>query len=78
MNRVPMNSYAQSHADFEWMVPEQFNFGSDVVDYWANDPDRLALIWTNDQGDDRRLTYAQIRDRSNQFANLLASRRAIG
>ena len=32
-------------------VPENFNFGYDVVDAWAAEqPDKPALLWTNDQG----------------------------
>ena len=32
-------------------VPENFNFGYDVVDAWAAEqPDKNALLWTNDQG----------------------------
>ena len=31
-------------------VPENFNFGYDVVDAWAAEqPDKPALLWTNDQ-----------------------------
>ena len=30
-------------------VPENFNFGYDVVDAWAvEQPDKNALLWTND------------------------------
>ena len=32
-------------------VPENFNFGYDVVDAWAAEqPDKKALLWTNDKG----------------------------
>ena len=35
-------------------VPENFNFGYDVVDAWAAEqPDKNALLWTNDQGESR-------------------------
>ena len=30
-------------------VPENFNFGYDIVDAWAaEEPDKKALLWTND------------------------------
>ena len=33
-------------------VPENFNFGYDVVDAWAAEhPDKPALLWTNDKGE---------------------------
>ncbi|MBT6094964.1 MAG: AMP-binding protein, partial [Rhodospirillaceae bacterium] len=68
-----MHNYATAHRDFRWDIPDTFNFAVDVVDRWAEDPDKLALIWCNEAGDERRLTYAEISQQSQQFANLLAS-----
>ena len=32
-------------------VPDNFNFGYDIVDAWAEEePDKKALLWTNDKG----------------------------
>ena len=33
-------------AGFKWDVPATFNFGADVVDRFAEDPERVALIET--------------------------------
>ncbi|MEO3413130.1 AMP-binding protein [Roseovarius sp. CAU 1744] len=74
MNRLEMTSYEAARERFEWQVPENFNFGGDVVDAWAEDPDRLALIWVNDAGEERRFTYADIRDLTNRFANYLTEK----
>ena len=53
-------------------VPEYFNFAYDVVDKWANqDRNRLAMIWVNQQGVERKLTYFDFSRLSNQAANLL-------
>jgi len=52
-------------------VPEHFNFGSEVVDAWAADTAKPALIWCNGQGHERRLTFAEVAQLSNRFANLL-------
>ena len=31
-------------------IPENFNFGYDIVDAWAaEEPDKKALLWTNDK-----------------------------
>ena len=39
-------------------VPEQFNFGYDVVDALAAEqPDKKALLWTNDKGEARQFTF---------------------
>ena len=43
-------------------VPENFNFGYDVVDaYAAEQPGKEALLWTNDQGAEIRFTFADIK-----------------
>ena len=56
---------------FRWAPPESFNFGVDVVDRFAAQPGRPALLWRNAAGAERRLDFGQIRDGSNRFANLL-------
>jgi acetyl-CoA synthetase len=53
-------------------APEYFNFGYDVVDRWAQfDRNKLAMIWTNQQGDEKRYTFHELSQLSNQAANLL-------
>ena len=74
MKRTKMTSYEDTHRDFEWDIPETFNFGGDVVDVWAKDPDRIALIWVNDAGEERRFTYADMRDQTNRLANCLTAK----
>jgi acyl-coenzyme A synthetase/AMP-(fatty) acid ligase len=58
--------------EFEWAVPDRFNFARDVVDYWARDPERLALIAVNEAGEERTFTYQEISQASSELANLLA------
>lgn len=75
MQRVSMESYEAARQAFRWEVPESFNFGGDVIDRWARErPDHLALIWCDDQGNERRLTYADIARLSNRVANALSAR----
>lgn len=66
-----MDDYDRIHDAFRWEVPERFNFGADVVDRWAEDPDKLALIWCNGAGAEERYTFRQIADLSSRFANVL-------
>lgn len=73
MQRIPMTSYEQAHSAFQWEIPATFNFGTDVIDHWAKDPDKLALIWANSKGDEKRLTFADVSRLTNRFAKLLAS-----
>jgi len=57
--------------DFRWETPEYFNFGA-VIDEFASDPGRLALLWEDQDGNRARLTFADLRRQSNRIANLLA------
>ena len=74
MRRVRMPDYESAHQDFKWDIPETFNFGTDVVDQWAADPDRLALVWCNRAGAEARYTYADMARLTSQFANLMTAR----
>ena len=66
-----MSNYEQEHAAFTLTVPEFFNFGSDVVDRWAEDPSKLAMLWVGDAGQSARYTFADMRRESNRFASVL-------
>jgi acetyl-CoA synthetase/medium-chain acyl-CoA synthetase len=68
-----LDDYRRSVDRFRWDVPEMFNFGRDVVDRLATDPDRPALLWRNATGGERRLSFADIKRESNRFAQLLHS-----
>lgn len=74
MQRSEMVTYEAARDSFAWEIPANFNFGRDVVDVWAEDPARLALICVNERGEERRFTYADIRTLSNRFAGLLAAK----
>jgi len=74
MKRLLMEDYVTTKDAFEWRLPDTFNFGGEVVDYWAEDKDRLALIWLNDKGEEKRFTFDDVKKRSNQLANLLTER----
>lgn len=69
-----MTDYEETRASFVLEVPDRFNAAMDVVDVGGEtDPDRLALRMVSPDGktaDDYSL--AELRDRSNQMARLLA------
>lgn len=71
-----MWSYEDFYQNFDVKFEENFNFGFDVVDaYAAEKPDKLALLWCDDHGEERRFTFSDLSRLSNQAANLL---RAMG
>ena len=71
--RIPMIDYDATAAAFRWDVPETFNFGADVVDAWAEDPEHLAMIWCNAEGEERRLTFREVSLASNRLAHSLTA-----
>lgn len=63
--------YRAAVARFRWEVPQDFNFGRDVVDRFAADPDRPALLWRDAAGRERRLSFEDVRRASNRIAQLV-------
>lgn len=61
-------------ANFKVKVPENFNFGYDVVDAWAAEqPDKNALLWTNDKGAHIQFTYADLKKYTDMTASYFQS-----
>ncbi|MDR1410097.1 MAG: AMP-binding protein [Oscillospiraceae bacterium] len=70
--RTEFSSYDEMKRKFQIIVPEDFNFGFDVVDAWAQlDPDKPALLWTDDSGKMRSFTFGDVRAESNRAVNFL-------
>jgi acetyl-CoA synthetase len=64
--------YDEMYKNFKWHIPEYYNFGFDVIDQWAEDRTKLALISIDRTGKkDRYHTYFDLKVLSNQFANFL-------
>lgn len=60
---------------WSYCYQENFNYGYDVMDALGQRyPDRLAMLWRNDRGEEVRLTFGQFKDLSTQAANLFQSR----
>ena len=60
--------------NFRINVPENFNFGYDVVDEWARiAPEKKALCWTNEQDHHIDFTFADIKRESDKTAAFFLS-----
>ncbi len=78
LNRFLKQTHFESVEDYnknlEFIIPEHFNFAYDVMDAWAEEaPEKLALLWTNDQGEEIRATFKQLKEQSDQAASYLQS-----
>ena len=59
--RIEFDSYEDFAENFAIEVPQNFNFAYDVVDEWARvEPDKRALVWCDDSGNEKVLTFADI------------------
>ena len=72
LKQTSFTSVEDYNKNLEFIIPENFNFAYDVMDAWAEEaPEKLALLWTNDQGEEIRATYAQLKEQSDQAAAYL-------
>jgi acyl-coenzyme A synthetase/AMP-(fatty) acid ligase len=67
-----MTDYAATCRTFRLDVPASYNWAFDVFDRWARDPGKLAMLWVSPDGQPRRITFAELGERSRRFANVLA------
>ncbi len=66
-----MTDYEKAYKEFKWEVPKNFNFAENVVDKWAADPEKLAMLWVDDQDHEIRKTFLDISNASKRLANVL-------
>jgi acetyl-CoA synthetase len=72
--RVDYDSYEDFAENFSISVPDSFNFAYDVADEIARrEPDRVALIWCDDQGNESIFTFAQLKLYSDKAASFFQS-----
>ena len=74
LTQTTFTSQEDFNQHFQIRVPEHFNFGYDIVDEWARiEPDKPALLWTNDKEEHRQFTFADIKRYSDQTASYFRS-----
>ncbi len=61
--------YGNERDRFQLEVPDRWNFSRDVVDRWAEDPERRALWWIDDEGGERQYTFDQLARESRRVAD---------
>ena len=72
--RIEFDSYEDFKANYKVNVPENFNFGFDIVDAWADsEPEKKALVWCDDHDHGRIFTFTDIKKLSNRAANFFRS-----
>ncbi|MBP7175572.1 MAG: AMP-binding protein [Thermoclostridium sp.] len=69
--RTEFNSYEDFKTNYRVSKPENFNFAYDVIDAWADEaPDKTAMVWCNDAGDEKIFSFQDFKRLSDKAANV--------
>ena len=72
--KTDFSSYEDYYNNFEINVPENFNFAYDVLDELAKiKPNNRALVWCDDNDNEKVFTYANMALQVNKTANFFKS-----
>ncbi|MGI8845460.1 MAG: acyl-CoA synthetase [Thermoleophilaceae bacterium] len=69
--RYELGDYEDMRAAHSWDVPARYNIAVDVCD--KHERDKLAMVWEDHTGSQRDVTFGELQDISNRFANVLAA-----
>lgn len=74
LQQTDFKDFEDFKANYKLIVPEHFNFGYDIVDAWAEkEPDKPALLWTNDKGECKRFSFGEMKKYTDQTASYFQS-----
>ena len=72
MTTTTARTYEEVCAQHRWNVPERYNIAADVCDKHARD--KLAMIWEDWRGNERRVSWGELQDLAAKVANVLRER----
>ena len=73
LKQISFTSQQDFADNYEVLVPENFNFAYDVVDAWAlEEPNKKAMLWTDDEGKRFDFTFADFKKFSDMTASFFA------
>ncbi len=64
-----MADYQQARRDFTWQVADDYNFALDTIGQWAEDPEKLAMLWIGQDGAEERYTFVHFDEQSSRAAH---------
>ena len=67
--KYELGAYEDMRAAHRWEVPDRYNIAADVCD--KHPRDKLAMVWEDWQGAEREVSFGELQDTSNRFANVL-------
>lgn len=70
LEREAFTSYEDFAQNLKINIPDSFNFAYDIIDEYARlEPDRLAMVWCDDSGEEKRFTFGDLKYWSDKTAN---------
>lgn len=74
LTQTHFSSEEDYRKNLHFKIPENFNFAYDVMDVWAEEkPDKIAMIWTDEEDHEKFFTYKDLKLQSDQTASYFAS-----
>ncbi len=69
-NRDSFTSLEDARQNYKLTYKDNFNFAYDVIDeLGTNKPDKLAMVWVSNEGEEKRFTFKDLMLESNRAAN---------
>lgn len=69
LQRTEFENYEDFKENFKIQVPDDFDFARDIVDKWAEyEPDKIALVYCDDDGFEKRFSFAELSELSKRAA----------
>ena len=69
LEKTEFKTQEDFNENFRVKVSDDFNFGYDVIDAWAKAvPEKEALLWVNDKGEVKHITYGAFKNITDQCA----------
>mgnify|MGYP000879896329 CR=1 FL=1 len=74
VSRLDFSSYEDFYENFKIDCPDNFNFAYDVVDVIAAEtPDKTAMVWCNDTGGEKIISFSLMKRYCDKAANFFKS-----
>ncbi len=74
LKQIDFKSYEEFKSGFEITIPANFNFAYDIVDKIARTtPEKTAMVWCDDKGNEAVFTFGQMKYFSDKAANFFKS-----
>jgi len=69
--RYDKSQYRKELEEFRWEIPADYNIVDVVEGHADRDPDRIAVLWEDAVGHERRVTYRDLVDGTRRFGSAL-------